>query len=140
MPSRVGSLPSTMFSATVITGISMKCWCTIPIPASIASFAECERDRLAVEQDLARVGLVEPVEDVHQRRLAGAVLAEQRVHLARRRSKSTWSLATMPGNALVMPRISRTGASATAGPILTAEADEGRAEARPSVAAAVRRV
>ena len=43
-----------------------------------------ERDRLAVEQDLARVGLVEPVEDVHQRRLAGAVLAEQRVHLALR--------------------------------------------------------
>ena len=34
--------------------------------------------------DLARVGLVEPVEDVHQRRLAGAVLAEQRVHLAAR--------------------------------------------------------
>src|SRR6185437_238646 len=27
---------------------------------------------------------VEAVEDVHQRRLAGAVLAEQRVHLARR--------------------------------------------------------
>jgi len=28
----VGSVASTMFSATVITGISMKCWCTIPIP------------------------------------------------------------------------------------------------------------
>ena len=28
--------PSTTFSATVITGISMKCWCTMPIPASIA--------------------------------------------------------------------------------------------------------
>jgi hypothetical protein len=26
--------------------------------------------------------VVEPVEDVHERRLAGAVLAEQRVHLA----------------------------------------------------------
>ena len=38
--SLVGSTPSTMFSATVITGISMKCWCTIPIPAEIASFAE----------------------------------------------------------------------------------------------------
>ena len=37
---------------------------------------------LAVEQDLAGVGRVEPVEDVHQRRLARAVLAEQRVHLA----------------------------------------------------------
>ena len=41
-----------------------------------------EHGRLAVDQDLALVGVVEPVEDVHQRRLAGAVLAEQRVHLA----------------------------------------------------------
>ena len=29
-----------MFSATVMTGMSMKCWCTIPIPASIASLAD----------------------------------------------------------------------------------------------------
>ena len=29
-----------MFSATDITGISMKCWCTIPMPASIASLGE----------------------------------------------------------------------------------------------------
>src|SRR5699024_8341575 len=36
-PPLVGSCPSTMFSATVKTGTSMKCWWTIPIPASIAS-------------------------------------------------------------------------------------------------------
>jgi hypothetical protein len=36
----VGSAARTMFSATVITGISMKCWCTIPIPESIASRGE----------------------------------------------------------------------------------------------------
>ena len=71
-----------MFSATVITGISMKCWCTIPIPCSIASFGEPSSIGLPFEQDLALVGCVEPVEDVHQRRLAGAVLAQQRVHLA----------------------------------------------------------
>ena len=71
-----------MFSATVITGISMKCWCTIPIPAPIASFAEWNVTGLPCSEDLAGVRLVEPVEDVHQRRLAGAVLAEQRVHLA----------------------------------------------------------
>ena len=35
-----GSVASTMFSATVITGISMKCWCTIPIPCSIAARGE----------------------------------------------------------------------------------------------------
>ena len=33
----VGSMPSTMFSATVMTGMSVKCWCTIPIPAAMAS-------------------------------------------------------------------------------------------------------
>ena len=38
--------------------------------------------RLPAHADLALVGVVEPVEDVHQRRLAGAVLAEERVHLA----------------------------------------------------------
>ena len=29
-----------MFSATVITGMSMKCWCTMPMPRAIASFGE----------------------------------------------------------------------------------------------------
>ncbi len=38
--------------------------------------------RLVVDQDLALVGLEQPVEDVHQRRLAGAVLAEQGMDLA----------------------------------------------------------
>ena len=71
-----------MFSATVITGISMKCWCTIPMPFSIAAFGEPSSAGLPLIQDLALVGVVEAVDDVHQRRLAGAVLAEQRVHLA----------------------------------------------------------
>ena len=35
-----------------------------------------------LDDDLALVGVVQAVEDVHQRRLAGAVLAEQRMHLA----------------------------------------------------------
>ena len=76
-------VPSMMFSATVKTGMSMKCWCTIPIPRVDRVLRRLERDGLAVHQDLALVGLVEPVEDVHQGRLAGAVLAEQGVHLAR---------------------------------------------------------
>ena len=37
----------------------------------------------AVEEDLALVGPVEPRQDVRERALAGAVLAEERVHLAR---------------------------------------------------------
>ena len=57
----------------------------------LVDHADAGRDRvagsgevldLAVEHDLALVGLVEAVEDVHQRRLAGAVLAEQAVDLA----------------------------------------------------------
>ncbi len=40
-------------------------------------------DLLPVEQDLALVRAREPVQDVHQGGLAGAVLAEQRVDLAR---------------------------------------------------------
>ena len=46
---RRGSLPSTMFSTTVNTGMSWKCWCTIPIPAAIASrgAAELRRARRA---------------------------------------------------------------------------------------------
>ena len=40
MPLCTGSVASTMFSATDITGISMKCWCTIPMPFSIAAFGE----------------------------------------------------------------------------------------------------
>jgi hypothetical protein len=56
-----------MFSATVMTGMSMKCWCTMPIP---------------VDDDVPAVRVVEPVQNAHEGRLAGAVLAEQSVHLA----------------------------------------------------------
>src|SRR5581483_1818985 len=42
----------------------------------------CEGHRAAVEQDRALVGPVEPAHDVRERRLPGAVLTEQRVHLA----------------------------------------------------------
>ena len=36
-PPRVGSWPSIMFSATVMTGTSWKCWCTMPMPRRMAS-------------------------------------------------------------------------------------------------------
>jgi hypothetical protein len=42
-----------------------------------------DHDLLAVQQDLALVGPVDAVDDVHQRRLPRAVLAAQRVDLAR---------------------------------------------------------
>ena len=60
----------------------MKCWWTMPMPSPIARRGESIVHRLAVEPDLALVGLVQPVEDVHQGRLAGAVLPEQGVDLS----------------------------------------------------------
>ena len=54
-----------------------------PDPALDRVLRRLEHDRLAVQQDLALVGPVEPIEDVHQGGLSGAVLAEKRVHLAR---------------------------------------------------------
>ena len=35
-------MPRVTFSATVNTGTSMKCWCTMPMPAAMASFGESE--------------------------------------------------------------------------------------------------
>ena len=39
-PARVDSSPSITFSVTVKTGISIKCWCTMPIPPAMASLGE----------------------------------------------------------------------------------------------------
>ena len=41
-----------------------------------------ELDRLSEERDVPLVRAIQPGEDVGQRRLAGAVLAQERVHLA----------------------------------------------------------
>ena len=63
-----------------------------------------ERHGRVVDEDLALVGVVQPVEDVHQRGLAGAVLAEQRVDLARARRRGRcgrWRPTTR--SVLVMP-------------------------------------
>ena len=49
-----------MFSATVITGISMKCWCTIPMPASIASRGERSRSGLPSKRISPESGDVSP--------------------------------------------------------------------------------
>src|SRR5262249_7290004 len=43
-----------------------------------------ERDWFPAYQDLAGIGLVEPVQDVHERRLARSVLAQERMHLTTR--------------------------------------------------------
>ena len=54
----------------------------MPMPCSIASRGLRRRERLALPAHLAAIGLDESGEDLQQRRLAGAVLADQRVRLA----------------------------------------------------------
>ena len=77
-----GSSPSTMFSHTVRLSASMKCWNTMPMPAAIASRRRAEVLLHAVDDDRALVGPVRAVERLHQRRLAGAVLADDGVDRA----------------------------------------------------------
>ena len=55
-----------------------------PEPRLDRVLGRSEGDGLPADEDLALVGLVEPVQDVHEGRLARAVLAEERVHLAAR--------------------------------------------------------
>ena len=58
-----------------------------------------EGDLLAVDLDGARVGWLDAVEDLHQRRLAGAVLTDDGVDRAARTSMLMSSLAITPGTA-----------------------------------------
>ncbi len=54
----------------------------MPMPCSIASRGLDDGERLAAPADLAGVGLDQSGEDLQQRRLAGAVLADERMRLA----------------------------------------------------------
>ena len=71
-----------MFSATVISGASDSSWWISTMPRCFASCGPDTRIGSPSEVDLAAIGLVVAGEHLHQGRLAGAVLAEQRVDLA----------------------------------------------------------
>ena len=64
----------------------MKCWCTMPMPGVDGVVGAAEATASPVDGDGALVGALHPVEDLHQRRLAGAVLADDRVDGRRRRT------------------------------------------------------
>ena len=81
-PARRGSRPRNTFCATVRSGSSLNSWNTVTSPASIAWTRVRVGDLTTLELDGARVRLVDAREDLHERRLAGAVLADQAVHLA----------------------------------------------------------
>ena len=66
-------------------GRATSSWCTTAMPARRASRVDAERLRRAIDDDLALVAArrVHAAEDLDQRRLAGAVLADEAEHLAR---------------------------------------------------------
>ena len=88
---------SAMFSATVSLSNSEKCWNTMPMPSRARRRRAGDGDRLALPADFARVRLQHAVEDLDQRRLAGAVLAEQRMDL--------------PGPDVQVPEMAQSGAA-----------------------------
>ena len=71
-----------MFSATLRSGKSVGSWKMIAIPASCDCLALSKITSCAVQEQPAPVGAVDAGEDLDQRRLAGAVLAHERVRLA----------------------------------------------------------
>ena len=76
------SSDSAMFSAAVSASNSEKCWKTMPMPSFFAMLGLAILTGLAVPADLAGIGFERAEQHLDQRRLAGAVLAEQRVDLA----------------------------------------------------------
>ena len=106
-----GSVPSMTLSSTDRLSASVKCWCTMPMPAASAAAGSPGRQRRAERLDRALVGDVMAEQDRHQRRLARAVLAQQRQHFAARRARAKCaSFATSAPKRLVMPVRRRTGA------------------------------
>ena len=76
----------------------------MPMPCGAGVGGRPELDGLAVDEHLALLRVVDAVEHLHQRALAGAVLAEQGVHLAGVQIESRRaSLATRSPKRCVMP-------------------------------------
>ena len=101
-----GSRPIRMFSATVSVGASVSSWLIATMPCSIAARGPAKRDRLAVDLDRAGVGLEGAVEDLHERRLARAVLAREARGSRPRSARSRRRRApARSANALRMPVI-----------------------------------
>ena len=104
-----GSAARTMFSATVITGISMKCWCTMPICASMASDGDVKRTARPSSRISPASGRYSPYRQFISVDLPAPFSPSSAWISPARTSRSTASLATTPGKILVTPRSSSTG-------------------------------
>ncbi len=76
------SRPAKRFSAIDMFGKRLSSWWMMPMPCAIASRGLPMLDGLVVEQDRARARLLGAGEDLHEGRLAGAVLTDEDVDLA----------------------------------------------------------
>ena len=112
------------------------------MPARIASAGERIALRLAVNADLAGIGLVEAVQDRHQRRLAGAVLADDAVDRAALDGKVHVAVGVDGAEALVDGdevrwrghRLSRTSSLDAAEPTIRDRSDTGKSDHSRKVA------
>ncbi len=68
--------PMSRLSTTRMGGKSRGSWCSMPTPCRMASAGERMAHGLAVEHDLPAVRRLEAGQDLHERALAGPVLAE----------------------------------------------------------------
>ena len=75
-PFRVLSLPSMTFSATVITGHQLKMLMHHADAQTDGVVGVVHLDGLPFDQDFALGGVIQPIDDVHQRGLARAVFAQ----------------------------------------------------------------
>ena len=76
-----GSEPRKKLRQIAISGTVARSWKTVAMPRGLGVARRGEARRLAVEQQLALVVRVHAREDLDQRRLAGAVVAEHAGHL-----------------------------------------------------------
>ena len=77
LPRRVGQRPRQMFSVTVRGGASVSSWKTMRMPIAAGEQRRRAGDVAPVEGHPTRIRGIVADEDLHQRRLAGSVLAEE---------------------------------------------------------------
>ena len=135
----VDSRFSAMLRYTGRSLIRARSWYTVSMPALAGVVDRTQRDGLAVEVELAGVGLVEPGEDLDQRRLAGTVVADQAEHLAaprgasrcrggRRPARSAWRATLGPDDVDRRSRPPHPQAQAVGGDVEDHRGDDGDAE------------
>ena len=88
----------------------------MPTPNSIAALGEEMPTGNAVDADLSLVGVVQPVEDVHERRLPRSILTKRRMDIATAEVEVDVVVGEDAREGLCDPRSSRIGRSRSAIP------------------------